>query len=209
MFDAALLNLPWETLVTLTCGYIGYFVANVGINDGHKATEITFSTLIFGMFSAMVYRAFVWAGVDTWTATFPAVAYAFASGAYWRKYARKWMYAFLRKHDISWSDSTPSAWQGMFGHTDHSVTEVLVHLKDGSVLLSHLPGDFEDWPGGPFTLGNCGDITLYVTHRKKKGGNEWVKCKNTTDDRWGVLATWIPQDQIARVDIRRIKAVGR
>lgn len=104
MFDAALLNLPWETLVTLTCGYIGYFVANVGINDGHKATEITFSTLIFGMFSAMVYRAFVWAGVDTWTATFPAVAYAFASGAYWRKYARKWMYAFLRKHDISWSD---------------------------------------------------------------------------------------------------------
>ena len=205
MFDAALLNLPWETLITLTCGYIGYFVANVGINDGHKVTEITFSTLIFGMFSAMVYHASIWAGVNSWTATFPAVAYAFASGAYWRKYARKWMYAFLRKLDISWSDSASSARLSMFEHTDYRVTEVFVHLKDGSVLHSCLPGDYEDFPAGPFTLGNNGDITLYVTQRKRKVDDKWVKCDGVTKEEWGTLATWIPQEQIARIDIRYIK----
>ncbi|MEM0606019.1 hypothetical protein AAFL38_26215 [Klebsiella grimontii] len=206
MFDASLLNLPWPTLVTLACGYIGYFIANVGLKEHHQPIEITFSSLIFGLFSAMVYYAFIWAGVDAYPATFPAVVYAFASGAYWRKYARKWMYQFLRKNDISWSDNTSSAWQAMFGHTEFRVTEIYVFLKDGSGLLSRLPGDFEEWPNGPFTLGNTGDITLYVTHRKSKTGSDWVEYKGSVDPSWGALATWIPSDQIAKVDIRRKKA---
>ncbi|STF36571.1 Uncharacterised protein [Escherichia coli] len=47
MFDVSLLNLPWATLVTLTSGYIGYFIANVGLKDHHKPIEVTFSSLIF------------------------------------------------------------------------------------------------------------------------------------------------------------------
>lgn len=50
MFDASLLNLPWPTLVTLACGYIGYFIANVGVKEHHQPVEVTFSTLIFGLF---------------------------------------------------------------------------------------------------------------------------------------------------------------
>lgn len=206
MFDASLLNLPWATLVTLACGYIGYFIANVGLKEHHQPVEITFSTLIFGLFSAMVYHALTWAGLDTWTATFPTVLYAFASGAYWRRYARKWMYKFLRDNDISWSDSTSSAWQAMFDQREHRVTEIFVYLKDGSGLLSRLPGDYEEWPNGPFTLGNKGDITLYVTHRRSIQGNEWVKHDGVVNDSWGALATYIPADQIARVDIRRVRA---
>lgn len=55
MIDASLINLPWATLVTLASGYIGYFIANVGLKDQHKPIDITFSTLIFGLFAAMVY----------------------------------------------------------------------------------------------------------------------------------------------------------
>lgn len=207
MLDSSLLNLPWEALVTLSCGYIGYFISTVGINDSHKPTEVTFSTLIFGMFSAMVYHAFVWAGVDDWTATLPTVLYAVASGAYWRKYARAWMYRFLRKHDISWSDSSSSAWQSMFEQTDFPVTEVLVFLKDGSVLRSLLSADFEQLPNGPLTLGNNGDITLYVTHYRDNNSREWMKYDNVMDKQSGNLATWIPRDQIVRMDIRRIRTV--
>lgn len=209
MFDASLLNLPWPTLVTLACGYIGYFIANVGQKEHHHPIEVTFSSLIFGLFAAMVYYAFIWVGLDAYSATFPAVIYAFASGAYWRRYARKWMYRFLRNNDISWSDNTSSAWQAMFGHTEYRVTEIYVYLKDGSGLLSRLPGDFEEWPNGPFTLGNTGDITLYVTHRKPKTSNKWVEQKGSLEPSWGALATWIPSDQIAKVSIRRKKTTDQ
>lgn len=92
---------------------------------------------------------------------------------------------FLRKNDISWSDDTSSAWQQMFGHTDFRVTEVYVVLKDGSGLLSRLPGDYEDLPNGSFTLGNKGDMVLYVTHRSPKDSDDWVECQSVIDDSWG------------------------
>ncbi|EAA6041255.1 hypothetical protein CE665_20050 [Salmonella enterica subsp. enterica serovar Poona] len=206
MIDASLINLPWATLVTLASGYIGYFIANVGLKDHHKPIDVTFSTLIFGLFAAMVYQAFIWVGCGEYFAAFPAVVYAFANGAWWRKYGRKWMYKFLRDHDISWSDSTSSAWQQMFGHTDYRVTEVYIILKDGSGLLSRLPGNYEGLPNGPFTLGDKGDVVLYVTHRSPANSDEWEKYNNAVDSPWGALASWVPADQIARIDIRRVCA---
>lgn len=206
MFDKSLLDLPWPTLVTLAAGYIGYFVANVGVKDQHKAVDITFSALVFGLFSAGIYHASVWVGINAYMAAFPAVMAAFVAGSCWRKYGRKWMYSLLRKYDISWSDDTSSAWQAMFGHTQYRVTEIFVYLKDGSGLLSRLPGNYEEWPNGPFTLGNHGDISLYVTHRKSINGEAWEEYEGVVYQSWGALATWIPADQIARVDIRRKKA---
>ena len=102
------------TLVTLTSGYIGYFIANVGLKEHHKPIEVTFSTLIFGLLSMMVYQAVMWLGLNAWLATPPALLCAFICGVLWRKYGRKWMYRFLWNHDISWSDDTSSAWQAMF-----------------------------------------------------------------------------------------------
>ncbi|HBK4616632.1 MULTISPECIES: hypothetical protein [Klebsiella] len=206
MFDKSLLDLPWPTLVTLAAGYIGYFVANVGVKDQHKAVDITFSALVFGLFSAGIYHASVWGGINAYMAAFPAVMAAFVAGSCWRKYGRKWMYSLLRKYDISWSDDTSSAWQAMFGHTQYRVTEIFVYLKDGSGLLSRLPGNYEEWPNGPFTLGNHGDISLYVTHRKSINGEAWEEYEGVVHQSWGALATWVPADQIARVDIRRKRA---
>lgn len=206
MFDKSLLDLLWPTLVTLAAGYIGYFVANVGVKDQHKAVDITFSALVFGLFSAGIYHASVWVGINAYMAAFPAVMAAFVAGSCWRKYGRKWMYSLLRKYDISWSDDTSSAWQAMFGHTQYRVTEIFVYLKDGSGLLSRLPGNYEEWPNGPFTLGNHGDISLYVTHRKSINGEAWEEYEGVVHQSWGALATWVPADQIARVDIRRKRA---
>ncbi|MCZ5585908.1 hypothetical protein O5621_13945 [Escherichia coli] len=69
MFDVSLLNLPWATLVTLTSGYIGYFIANVGLKDHHKPIEVTFSSLIFGLTAMMAYQAVMWAGLNARLAT--------------------------------------------------------------------------------------------------------------------------------------------
>lgn len=139
MFDVSLLNLPWATLVTLTSGYIGYFIANVGLKDHHKPIEVTFSSLIFGLTAMMAYQAVMWAGLNAWLAT-PALLCAVTCGAWWRRYGRKWMYRLLWNNDISWSDNTSSAWQAMFDQTGFSVTEVRVILRDGSGMMSRLPG---------------------------------------------------------------------
>ena len=208
MFDVSLLNLPWATLVTLTSGYIGYFIANVGLKDQHKPIEVTFSSLIFGLTAMMAYQAVMWAGLNAWLATPPALLCAVTCGAWWRRYGRKWMYRLLWNNDISWSDDTSSAWQAMFDQTDFSVTEVRVILRDGSGMMSRLPGNFEEWPNGPFTLGNKGDIVLYVTHSSPSGSNEWEEYKGVVDKYWGALATYIPADQIARVEIRRVRATN-
>ena len=67
MFDVSLLNLPWATLVTLTSGYIGYFIANVGLKDHHKPIEVTFSSLIYGLPGCYVGRSECLAGNTTST----------------------------------------------------------------------------------------------------------------------------------------------
>lgn len=204
MIDASLINLPWATLVTLASGYIGYFIANVGLKDQHKPIDITFSTLIFGLFAAMVYQAFIWIGWGEYLAALLAVLYAFANGAWWRKYGRKLMYKFLRDHDISWSDSTSSAWQRMFDQRGYYVSEVYVHLKDGTTLLAEAPGNFHGQPCGSFIMGNEKDVLLYVTHERAAGSVGWVEC-DVIHESWGAMATYIPADQIARVRIRRTK----
>lgn len=209
MFDVSLLNLPWATLVTLVTGYVSYFIANVGFKDHHQPLEITFSTLVFGLLASLLYSLtlHLYGGhFQQYLATLSALVFAAGSGAFWRKYGRKWMYRVLRKYNISWSDSTRSAWEAMFDHTEFRVTEIFVYLKDGSALLSRLPGNYEDWPNGPFTLGNKGDITLYVTHRRSVNGKEWNQYEGLIDPSWGALATYVPVEQIARVDIRRIRA---
>lgn len=207
MFDASLLNLPWATLVTLACGYIGYFIANVGLNEHHRPMDVMFSTLVFGLLASLFYSLTLHLYIghfQQYLATLSALTFGAGSGAFWRKYARKWMYKFLRYHDISWSDGTSSAWQAMFDQTGFSVTEVRVILRDGSGMMSRLPGNFEDWPNGPFTLGNKGDMVLYVTHSSPSGSNEWEEYEGVVDKYWGALATYIPADQIARVEIRRV-----
>ncbi|PAV06488.1 hypothetical protein CBG25_05770 [Arsenophonus sp. ENCA] len=91
----------------------------------------------------------------------------------------------------------------MFGQTNYRATELFVILKDGSGLLSRLPGRFEGLPNGPFTLGNNGDVILYVTHSSPANSNEWVEYGDSIHQDYGALATYIPADQIARIDIRR------
>ena len=204
MFDASLLNLPWATLVTLTSGYIGYFIANVGLKNHHKPIEVTFSTLIFGLLSMMVYQAVMWAGLNSWLATPPTLLCAFAYAALWRKYGRKWMYRFLRNKDISWSDDTPSAWMRMFDQHGYYISEAYVYLKNGIVLLSENPGKFEGQASGSFVLGVEKDIVMYVTHEKKPGRDEWIE-KDVESKSWGAMATYIPADQIAMVRIRRTR----
>lgn len=205
MLDSTLLDLPWATLVTLASGYISYFIANVGLKEHHKPIDILFSTLIFSLLPTAIYHVTLWCGVNAYAAALPPLLLALTLGALWRKCGRKRLYAFLRKHNISWSDGTHSAWQQMFGQIEYRATEVFVILKDGSGLLSRPLARFEGLPNGPFALGNTGDVILYVTHHSAPDSDEWHEFDGVIDGSWGALATYIPAEQIAKVEIRRNK----
>ncbi|EEI9429493.1 hypothetical protein RDB90_004333 [Salmonella enterica] len=206
MIDANLINLPWATLVTLASGYIGYFIANVGLKDHHKTVDITFATLVFSLLPTLGYTliSMICTGFfTTYASTTSAVVIAVVTGALWRICGRKWMYGILRALNISWSDNTNSAWQQMFGLTDYRCTELFVILKDGSGLQSRPLSRFEGLPNGPFTLGNSGDVILYVTHTSEPDSDDWIEFEEVIHKSWGALATYIPADQIAKVEIRR------
>lgn len=206
MFDASLLNLPLATLVTLAAGYVGYFIANVGLNEQHKTVEVTFSTLVFGLMASFPYHATLPYG-HPYLSALIAIITAILTGSVWRMWFRKLMYHYLRKWEISLSDNSTSAWQSLFDQTDFAVTEVLVFLKDGSGLQSVYPGEFDDYPNGPFTLGNKGDVILYVTHSKLTNSDKWVEYEDVIHKKMGALATYIPADQISRIELRRKERV--
>lgn len=214
MIDASLINLPWATLVTLASGYIGYFIANVGLKDHHKTIDITFATLVFSLLPTLGYTLISMictSPFTTYASTASAVVIAVVTGALWRICGRKWMYGILRALNISWSDSTSSAWQQMFGLIDYRCTELFVILRDGSGLRSSPLTNFEGLANGPFCLGNSGDIILYITHYKPADRENWVEYDPdaVTHESWGALASWVPADQIARVEIRRVKSFSR
>ncbi|MCZ5585909.1 hypothetical protein O5621_13950 [Escherichia coli] len=105
------------------------------------------------------------------------------------------MYRLLWNNDISWSDDTSSAWQAMFDQTGFSVTEVRVILRDGSGMMSRLPGTLKS--GLTVRLrGNKGDMVLYVTHSSPSGSNEWEEYKGVVDKYWEL---WQPIFQQIRL----------
>jgi hypothetical protein len=202
-FKPDLLNLPWATLLALASGYAGYFVANVGIRDHHKPIDVIFSTLVFGFIATFAYNicrvlfeiSLVWSSVF-------AFSFALLAGAAWSLIGRSSLEKLLRKSRVSHSDDLPSAWIALFG-TRLVATQLSVKLKDGSWLMCDDLSKFSASPNGPCVLGAKGDVLMYVTHKMSDIGVAYFPTTLPIDDWWGHEITYVPADQIARIDLRR------
>ena len=202
---AKLVNLPWATLLTLASGYAGYYIANVGVRDHHKAIDITFSTLVFGFFSAFVY-AICRIQFDANLLTASAISFgsALLFGGCWSRLGRTALESALRRSDVSLSDDVPSAWVALFRARTYA-TQLSIKLKDGTWLKCEDLGLFADHPNGPCVLGGKGDVLMYVTHVKGPKDDDFEACTALIDTTWGDEITYIPADQIAQVDYRRTR----
>jgi hypothetical protein len=200
-----LLNLPWATLLTLACGYAGYYVANVGIREHHKAIDVTFSTLVFGFFSAFLYTALRRHGsIDILIASAASFSFAIILGGLWSRFGRAALKACLRKSRTSYSDDLPSAWVALF-EASTTATQLSVKLKDGSWIKCENLDHFAGFPNGPCVLGGKGDLLMYVTHFQGKDADEFEACPDTINDYYGAEITYIPASEIVRLDFRRAK----
>ncbi len=198
-----LVNLPWATLLTLASGYAAYYIANVGIRDHHKPIDVAFSTLVFGFFSAFVYalcrRQY---DFELLSASFLSFVSAVLIGAFWSWRGRVWLDRLLRRSDVSFSDDLPSAWVALFRAKTYA-SQLSVKMKDGSWLKCEDLRVFADHPNGPCVLGARGDVLMYVTHIKGPYDNDFEECTWLTDEVWGDEITYIPVDQIIKIDYRR------
>ncbi|WP_027146044.1 DUF6338 family protein [Mesorhizobium sp. WSM3626] len=201
--DPSLFKLPWEALLTLASGYAAYFVANVGVREHHKSIDIALSTLVFGFFGAFSYevlRRFIVS--DILASSILSFLLASLLGGLWNRYGRGLLTLVLRSSNVSHSDDLPSAWLALFTRTETFAKQISVKLKDGTWLKCDDAARFGKKPNGPFVLGGSGDLLMFVTHQQDPGG-EFYECPDVESGEWGPEITYIPKEQIARIDIRR------
>jgi hypothetical protein len=200
-----LVNLPWATLLTLACGYAAYYIANVGIREHHKPIDVTFSTLVFGFFSAFAYALIrQYTNIDILIASAATFLVAVLLGGLWSRFGRLALKVALRKSRTSYSDDLPSAWVALF-ESEFDAMQLSVKLKDGSWVKCNDLRQFAKLPNGPCVLGGKGDVLMYVTHFQDKDASEFEECSDTVAEYWGAEITYIPATEIARLDYRRAK----
>ncbi|MET4484128.1 hypothetical protein [Bradyrhizobium sp. F1.13.3] len=198
-----LINLPWASLLTLASGYAGYFVANVGIREHHKTIDVVFSSLVFGFFGAFAYNASQrLLGLTLSWASLIAFIFALVLGGCWSLFGRNVFEKILRTLRISYADELPSAWMALFSKK-RVATQLSVKLKDGTWLKCDDLSRFTSSPNGPCVLGAKGDVLMYITHVQSSVSEVFFARDSLADAYWGDEVTYIPADQIARIDFRR------
>ncbi|HEX8262858.1 MAG TPA: hypothetical protein VF547_08290 [Allosphingosinicella sp.] len=199
--DEKLLNLPWEVQLALASGYAAYMLAYVGIREHHKAIDVTFRTLAFGLCATAVLA--LSPSQLGWPRAVAAVLVALMGGVLWRFWLAEGMQRAIRNVNLSWSDDTPSAWSRVTQHNSrHFVTQVTVHLDDDSWLFCDATGSFGAAPFGPCIFGTNGDIALYVTHSAAPGEDFKAVGNAVRDTHHGDELTWVPASRIRKVSVR-------
>lgn len=197
------LDLPWASLLTLACGYAGYFVAHVGMRNHHKTIDVVFATFVFGFISTFVYQLLIrQAGAGILTASAISFVFSIAAGGIWNSVGRTLFYLGLRKSGTN-TDDLPTAWSELFAGRKTDVTQVSIKLNDGTWLKSTRMARFDQSPHGAITLGGAGDVLLYVTHVQAPGEDEFTEEGAVLNPAWGDEITYIPKEQIARLIVRK------
>jgi hypothetical protein len=197
-----LLKLSWQTQVALGSGYAAYMLAYVGIREHHKAVDVTFRAIVFGLAASLClylkpFNSAVWDSVVGATA-------ALVAGIAWRYLGINSLRRVLRWANVSWADDTPTAWTTISSaNSQHQLTQLSILMDDGTWLSCARVGDFNDAPFGPCVLGQTGDIALYVTQETEldKEPREQVTVR---DDDYGVRLTYIPAARIKRISMRHL-----
>lgn len=196
-----LLNLPFETLLTLGVGYIGYLLSFNGKNLHHKTIDVIFITLVFGFLGKIFYLYLQNKSDHLIINSVSTISLVILCAALWRKWFERAIYFILRKLRISISNGSSSAWDHMRHRADLGPTRIVVRKKDGSSLMCDNVWDFRKEPTGPCIYGNDGSISLFVTAYRKSVSDKW----NDIDPRnksYGSAMTFVSASEISEIEIR-------
>lgn len=198
--SAELIQLPWNILLPLACGYAGYFVAHIGVRGHHKSIDVTFATLVYGFIGMLIYQGVLdnrWGVIVSSCAAFLGTI---VMGGAWNSFGRAWSLKCLRLAKVSYNDDLPTAWLSLFQTDQTDATQLAVRLTDGTWMYCDNLHEFAHKPNGPCVLGVEGDVLMYVT-RKVRSAIE-TEFEVALPD-WGDDITYIPADSISQLRLRR------
>ncbi|MGQ4812505.1 hypothetical protein ACCZ74_09435 [Agrobacterium vitis] len=182
---------------------LGLFVVKYGLTRASQNNRRGVSTILFGTFARFLYEALVGLNSPIPLASVSAFTFSLVLGTLWCLLGRRGFVFVLRKIRISHADEMPSAWFSLFSIKNVNGRQLSVKLTDGGWLHCEDLNLFANEPNGPCTLGNTGDVLMYVTHAKAPGATEFVPVVDTINTDWGTEVTYIPKDKIAYIDFRR------
>ena len=198
--SAELISLPWQVQVALASGYAGYMAAYAGMRSDRQTVEITFLSLLFGLFATAILGLLshrigqVAAGL---VGFFGAVAVGLA----WRKWGRDFWWGMLRAFRVSHSNDDPNAIAVLGSKTHCVVTQCAVQLDDNSWLFCDYTGDFRGAVHAPVTIGTNADVALYVTSVKDPEGN-LRRLADVRNAEYGDRLTYVPAARVRRLSLR-------
>lgn len=203
-----ILNAPWTTVLTLAAGYAGYFVAHVGARDHHRQVDQAFRVIFYGFWGVFAYLAVrAYWGFGILPASLICMGVTVLLGAVWRRWVKGLVTWALRASRVSLSDDLPNAWMAIPDVGERvEAGQLGVILVDGVSLFCEDLARFSDQPNGPCVLGGQGDVLIYVTkvgRRNGAGEMVWTDVPSVIDDRGAAQITYVPRDQIARINLRR------
>ena len=207
-----LTNLPFEIQFVLVAGYLGYWVANVGLRKSVPTQDMVMQILVYGLVAKGAQAGFVsvaasFFGYRTnteslpWAAMLASLIIALAAGVLWRRFGLKWFTESLRRTRLSNETATHSTLTEISQDGQRRWTYFVVILADGTCLRSSLPKT-EGLPHGPLLIDQEGNVGLYVTEIKRPNGeiDDFTDEFDNPQD-FDPTITYVPASQIVRMNI--------
>lgn len=191
-------GLSLSVQVSLGAGYLAYVTAYAGLRQHHNARDEVFISIAF---ASVAMLAFVYAEPSgEWVGAAAGLVAALVVGGLWRAAGRSLWYGAMTRMKIHGDDGTHTAWQSMIHDRKFNVAQLSVHTKDGRVLYMNDRRPFRGAPHGGIIMGGAGDILMVVEEEELPDGTEEVRTGIVAEE--GVRFSYIPADQIARVNVR-------
>lgn len=209
-----LIEIPFETLVLLGAGYLGYRIAYADKDTTHTQTDTVFLSLVFAAIAKLVTLLAAmcagWLlagqGVSTTEVIAPVIGLvgALVAASLWRVSGETRVFRALRALNVSASDRQRNAWHTVLARPPaKGPTRLFVKCTDGARLLCNRLADFEAAPFGPCILGADGSVLMYVTHRRDRDDAPWdedqIAGEAAAD--WGYELTYVPPNRVAEIRI--------
>lgn len=195
---STLATLPIALQLGLGLGYLCYLVAYAGERRGHSSQDATFLSLAFGV-PALVPLS---AGAGPLVANLLAGTFlAFGLAILWRGWGRSRWRRFIAWIGLTRDDGLLHCWDGILNRPDLRSSQISVHTADGRILCLN---DRHRYAAAPFEglyLGSDGGILMVVEEEELPDGTVETRT-GISDTDWGTRLTYIPPDQIRRVNIR-------
>lgn len=198
----ALLNLSLDFQIILVAGYLGFWIATVGIDQKITPTHIAMQVLVYGFFAKMSLLVFEGLGVQN--KVLPSLFAVFVSvfiGCAWRGLLRKWTTDFFKYIGVYQQDHLPSVRASILEEANAKWECVQVYTTDGKIYESNFNFVPKGLLTGSFMYDQDGNISMYLTKLFLSVKDEEPRTFEDNNLELGNSLTYIPSEQIIRVNI--------